>query len=87
MSSRTTPPLARLNQQISGRDLDGWRAAPGDSAPWIQIDFIAKVIVEEIQTQGLEDTAMFVKTYELHYSDDGYNFTAYQESQESPKVC
>ncbi|XP_028413720.1 lactadherin-like [Dendronephthya gigantea] len=85
-SSRTTPQLARLNQQISGRDLDGWRAAPADSAPWLQVDFIAKVIVEGVQTQGLVDTVMFVKTYELHYSDDGYSFMGYNETQGAPKV-
>ncbi|CAB4033489.1 Hypothetical predicted protein, partial [Paramuricea clavata] len=75
----TAPQFGRLvvDQQMNW---DCWRSAGDDSDPWFQVDFIAKVIVEEVQTQGRENTKTWTKTYKLLYGDDGYDFTEYSEN-------
>ena len=76
----TSPQFARLN------GLHGWSSFPGDFDQWFQVDFIAKVFLDEIQTQGLGSKDFYIKTYKLLYGDDGYIFTEYAENS-GPKVC
>lgn len=61
-----------------------WRPTGSESDQWFQVDFIAKVFVDEVQTQGSVDH--MVQTYKLLYGDDGYIFTEYGEDDGS-KVC
>ena len=70
--------LARLRQQ-------GWLPHSTDSDPWIQVDFIARVIVDEVQTQGRVEPMAWIKTYKLLHGDDVYTFTEYSENG-VPKV-
>jgi hypothetical protein len=84
-SSTTRPQLGRLHQQTYFSDTDGWRPSEDDADPWFQVDFIAKVIVEEVQTQGRQTGSRWIKTYKLLYGDDGYTFTEYGENG-VPKV-
>ena len=79
-SHLTSPQLGRLNGPAS------WLAAVNDSNQWFQVDFIAKVFVDEVQTQGHGSNDSFVQTYKLLYGDDGYIFTEYGEDS-GPKVC
>jgi hypothetical protein len=82
--SRTfAPQFGRLVGEVNWK---GWRSADDDSDPWFQVDFIAKVIVEEVQTRGRVDKLMWIKTYKLLYGDDDYDFTEYSENG-VPKVC
>ena len=64
----------------------GWISAVSDSDQWFQVDFIAKVFVDEVQTQGIVRYNLFLKTYKLLYGDDGYTFTEYGVDGRS-KVC
>ena len=84
----TSPPSGRLHQQVSHttNQLAGWCIDSGDPDPWFQVDFIAKVFVDEVQTQGRGDKISYVETYNLLYGDDGDNFTEYSENG-PPKVC
>lgn len=84
----TSPPSGRLHQQVSQttNQLAGWCIDPDDSDPWFQVDFIAKVFVDEVQTQGRGDKVSYVETYKLLYGNDGDNFTEYSENS-APKVC
>ena len=63
----------------------GWRRSPTDSNPWLQVDFIAKVVVDEVQTQGFGDGNSWIKTYKLLYGDNGYDFGEFSEN-DGPKV-
>lgn len=51
--------------------------------PWLQVDFLEKVTVAKVATQGrLLDSKRFfqwVKTYLLNYSQDGIDFEAYEQ--------
>ena len=80
-SHSTSPQLGRLNGPAS------WLPAVDDSDRWFQVDFIAKVFVDEVQTQGHGRSDFFVQTYKLLYGDDGYIFTEYGEDISGPKVC
>ncbi|CAB3981800.1 Hypothetical predicted protein [Paramuricea clavata] len=81
-STTSAPQFGRLAAEVNW---NGWRSAGDDSDPWLQVDFIAKVIVEEVQTHGRADKLMWTKTYKLLYGDDGYNFAEYSENG-VPKV-
>ena len=76
----TSPQLGRLHGP------DGWLSAVSDSDLWFQVDFIAKVFVYKVQTQGFGNGNFFVQTYKLLYGDNGYIFTEYSEDGGS-KVC
>lgn len=51
--------------------------------PWLQVDFLEKITVTKVATQGrLLDSLRFfqwVKTYSLNYSQDGIDFEAYEQ--------
>ena len=77
--------MARLNLPTTNA-YPFWLKHDQDSEPWIQFDFIARVFVEKIQTQGSTTQSIWVKTFKLLYSDDGYIFMEYHEDNVT-KVC
>ena len=77
--TRWSSAAARLNRIGDETIGDGWCAHPDDSTPWIQVDFLTKVIVEAIQTQGSVLKDSWVDTFKLECSDNGYDFTEYIE--------
>ena len=65
-----------------------WSAVSSDfdqpfDQPWLQVDFLEKITVTKVATQGrLLDSLRFfqwVKTYSLNYSQDGIDFEAYEQ--------
>ena len=65
-----------------------WCAAVSDfdqpfDQPWLQVDFLEKVTIAKVATQGrlLDSKRYFqwVKTYSLNYSQDGIDFEAYEQ--------
>ena len=61
-----------------------WSAHSSDfDQPWLQVDFLEKITVTKVATQGrlLDSRRLFqwVKTYSLNYSQDGIDFEAYEE--------
>ena len=61
-----------------------WSAAVSDfDQPWLQVDFLEKVAIAKVATQGrlLDSKRYFqwVKTYSLNYSQDGIDFEAYEQ--------
>ena len=75
------PGLARLSNHQC------WRPHATDPNAWLQVDFIAKVIVNKVQTQGYAHASitLWIKTYKLLYGDNGYDFIEYAENG-LPKV-
>lgn len=62
-----------------------WSAHNNDfDQPWLQVDFLQKVTLTKLATQGrLLDSRGFlqwVKTYSLNYSQDSIDFEAYEQS-------
>ena len=81
------PQYGRLKLASTPHNADGWRAHNDDTEPWLQVDFIAKTVVEVIRTQGRATKPMWVETFKLAYSDDGYNFAEYKDAPGAvPKV-
>ena len=83
------PSNGRLNFDPANLNIAGsWSADRSDfhqpfDQPWLQVDFLEKVTVTKVATQGrLLDTKRFfqwVKTYSLNYSQDGFDFEAYEQ--------
>ena len=76
------PATARLNSKQTG--MGAWSAGKNDVNQWIQVDFKNQAIVTNILTQGRNSTTFYqwVKSYTVHYSNDGIDFTTYQKGGE-----
>ncbi|XP_004589370.2 coagulation factor V [Ochotona princeps] len=72
------PCLARLNAQ--GR-VNAWQAEANNNKQWLQIDLLRIKKITAIATQGCVSlsTEMFVKSYSIHYSDQGVSWKAYRQ--------
>ena len=75
----------RLNFDPDNISIAGsWSADISDfDQPWLQVDFLEKVTVAKVATQGrlLDSRRLFqwVKSYALNYSQDGIDFEAYEQ--------
>lgn len=62
---------ARLNSARA------WSPASGDTTPWLQIDFVEQVTLNEIQIQGSPADDNWVKNFTVFFSDNGIYFQNY----------
>ncbi|CAH2220387.1 coagulation factor V [Pelobates cultripes] len=72
------PTLARLNNQGS---VNAWQAKSNNNQQWLQINFLQTKKITAIATQGVKSlgTEMFVKTYTIHYSENGKDWIPYMD--------
>ncbi|XP_070624220.1 coagulation factor V isoform X1 [Bos indicus] len=72
------PFLARLNAQ--GR-VNAWQAKANNNNQWLQIDLLKIKKITAIVTQGCKSLSseMYVKSYTIHYSDQGTDWKPYRE--------
>ncbi|OWK08252.1 F5, partial [Cervus elaphus hippelaphus] len=72
------PFLARLNAQ--GR-VNAWQAKANNNNQWLQIDLLKIKKITAIVTQGCKSLSseMYVKSYTIHYSDQGIDWKPYRE--------
>ncbi|CAI9179368.1 unnamed protein product [Rangifer tarandus platyrhynchus] len=72
------PSLARLNAQ--GR-VNAWQAKANNNNQWLQIDLLKTKKITAIVTQGCKSLSseMYVKSYTIHYSDQGTDWKPYRE--------
>ena len=79
--TRTDPTSARLNLKDSSLKEGAWSAGKNDVNQWIQVDFEKQTTVTNILTQGRNVNIFYqwVKSYTVYYSNDGIDFTPYEE--------
>ncbi|XP_045694555.1 coagulation factor V [Phyllostomus hastatus] len=72
------PFRARLNAQ--GR-VNAWQAKANNNRQWLQIDLLQVKKITAIVTQGCRSLSseMYVKSYTVHYSDGGVDWTPYRQ--------
>ncbi|XP_077013029.1 coagulation factor V [Tamandua tetradactyla] len=72
------PFYARLNAQ--GR-VNAWQAKANNNKQWLQIDLLKIKKVTAIVTQGCKSltTEMYVKSFTVHYSDQGVEWKPYRQ--------
>uniref|UniRef100_A0A8D2JSC3 Coagulation factor V n=1 Tax=Sciurus vulgaris TaxID=55149 RepID=A0A8D2JSC3_SCIVU len=72
------PSLARLNAQ--GR-VNAWQAKANNNKQWLQIDLLKIKKITAIVTQGCKSLSseMYVKSYTIHYSDQGVEWKPYRQ--------
>ncbi|XP_016057825.1 PREDICTED: coagulation factor V [Miniopterus natalensis] len=72
------PFLARLNAQ--GR-VNAWQAEANNNKQWLQIDLLKIKKITAIVTQGCKSLSseMYVKSYSIHYSDQGVEWKPYRQ--------
>ena len=73
----------RLRFLVSGSKYGSWVASTRDANQWLQIDLNSQTTaVKRIATQGRQDGAYWVKSYNLQYSNDGVTFLFYRQEGE-----
>ncbi|XP_008523772.2 coagulation factor V [Equus przewalskii] len=72
------PFYARLNAQ--GR-VNAWQAKANNNQQWLQIDLLKIKKITAIVTQGCKSLSseMYVKSYAIHYSDQGEEWKPYRQ--------
>ncbi|XP_054568137.1 coagulation factor V [Eptesicus fuscus] len=72
------PFRARLNAQ--GR-VNAWQAKANNNKQWLQIDLLKIKKITAIVTQGCKSLSseMYVKSYAIHYSDQGVEWKPYRQ--------
>ncbi|KAK1329482.1 LOW QUALITY PROTEIN: hypothetical protein QTO34_011672 [Cnephaeus nilssonii] len=72
------PFRARLNAQ--GR-VNAWQAKANNNKQWLQIDLLKTKKITAIVTQGCKSLSseMYVKSYAIHYSDQGVEWKPYRQ--------
>ena len=75
---------ARLNIPKGNRRNGAWSVKPGnlDSNQWLQVDFVKRVKLEKVATQGRSSHNQWVTSYSLSYSMDGNLFETYKRCGE-----
>ena len=81
-SSMFVPRNARLNYQGDYGRKGGWVSSHNDYNQWLQVDFIKKVKLDKVATQGRHNYNQWVISYSLSYSMDGNNFQLYKQCGE-----
>ncbi|XP_021363194.1 uncharacterized protein LOC110456661, partial [Mizuhopecten yessoensis] len=71
------PFRSRLNVPAMGRYGGAWTAKFNDASQYIQADFGNLIQVVSLATQGRQDQAEFVTSYNISYSQDGKIWYAY----------
>jgi hypothetical protein len=72
-STSREPFRARLNGQFA------WRPRKMDSHEYLVVDFLSRVIVTAIATQGRRAAREYVTLYSMQYSDNGRNWFHYTD--------
>ncbi|ELT93100.1 hypothetical protein CAPTEDRAFT_117034 [Capitella teleta] len=80
------PERARIDTVVQGSFKGAWESEIPQPGEWIQVEFSASMIVQSVKTRGRSDVAYWVTSYELHFSQDGLNWEAYQEPYGTIKV-
>ena len=81
-SSQYSAGLAAIRGRLG--NLRSWSAALKNINQWLQIDLGGQYTkITRVATQGRNDYNQWVKTYKLHYSDDGGNFHYYRDLGQS----
>ncbi|XP_045403371.1 coagulation factor V isoform X3 [Lemur catta] len=72
------PSRARLNAQ--GR-VNAWQAKANNNKQWLQIDLLKIKKITAMTTQGCKSLSseMYVKSYTIHYSDQGVEWKPYRQ--------
>lgn len=71
--------LGRLNVQAGATS---WSALANDVNQWLQVDFLQKVTLSKLATQGRYNYPQWVESYFLSYSMDGSTFENYKQCGE-----
>ena len=74
------PYYGRLYLHSGGGKKGGWCAAANDVNQWLQVDFGNYTKIQRIATQGRQESAQWVISYKLSYSQDGVFFKDYSPS-------
>lgn len=82
---RHTPHYGRLNFPAGPAKCGCWAVRHNDPSQWLQVDFVKKVSLGKVATQGRDDYPQWVTSYSLSYSMNGINFDMYEQDG-SPKV-
>ena len=85
-SASLGPTAARLYNQKSSGTGGGWVAVNNENKHWIEFDFGVETRITGVATQGRQDSNAYIKSYSLHYSNDGSLYYPYQEGDYT-KVC
>ncbi|XP_030210788.1 EGF-like repeat and discoidin I-like domain-containing protein 3 isoform X1 [Gadus morhua] len=74
------PEYARLGRR--GK-VNAWAAARNDQAQWLQVDLLTPTNISGVITQGAKDFGreQFVSSYKLTYSQDGRDWTTFQDEE------
>ncbi|ELT93458.1 hypothetical protein CAPTEDRAFT_220791 [Capitella teleta] len=82
------PERARFDTVREGSFRDSWYAREQAVGEWIQVEFSSLMIVEAVRTRGTSEgsASYWVGSFEIHFSDDGQNWEAYQEPYGTVKV-
>ena len=76
------PYYGRLFLHSGGGKTGGWCAAANDVNQWFQVDFGKYAKIQRISTQGRQESAQWVTSYILSYSQDGVFFKDYRANGE-----
>ena len=74
------PENARLHFK-GAPGIGAWMPQVHDRNQWLQVDFGRETRVTGISTQGHHYATWWVTRYSLGYSNNGSNFTEYQQNQ------
>ena len=68
----------RLNYNDSGL-YGGWLHSNTDVDPWFGVNFMKDVLISGVATQGgVQDSTVWMTTFEMSYTVDGVNFAFYK---------
>ena len=73
----------RLNYNDEGL-YGGWLHSNTDVDPWFGVNFIKDVLISGVATQGgVQDSTVWMTTFEMSYTVDGVNFAFYKFAGET----
>ena len=75
------PHQARLHLKKARKLIPAWSAKYNNQRQWISVDLGSLFTVTRIATQGRNDKDEWVKSYRLHYSQNGQHWTYYEENE------
>lgn len=78
-NARHTVLNARLNFQAGNGRTGAWSARPLNPHQWLQVDFVRKVTLGQVATQGRPDYAQWVTSYSLSYSVNGVDYEMFEQ--------
>ncbi|XP_031566311.1 EGF-like repeat and discoidin I-like domain-containing protein 3 isoform X2 [Actinia tenebrosa] len=72
--------FGRLNLVKTKANYGAWCAKVSNAKQWIQIEFNEPTVVTKIATQGRQDVAHWVKSYNLEYSYNAQHWAVYKHN-------